>query len=126
MRIKSKRDIVSSMLIFSTLYMFISDNEWYGVNRIKDIVKEEVTRDKVGDDIEKGNVVAIEGLSEFFAKINENKNNMVEENDKVELRVLHELDKKTINKSIYMNIISIDYIFQLLPNVFLDMATFTQ
>jgi len=93
--------VISSMLLFSILYMFISDNEWYGVNRIKDIVKDEVTRDKVGDDIEKGNVVAIEGFSEFFAKIDETDNNMVEEIDKVELQVLNELDKKSINKSIF-------------------------
>ena len=46
--------VIFSMFAFSLVYMFISDNEWYGVNRIKDIVKEEVTRDKLEEDINKG------------------------------------------------------------------------
>lgn len=41
--------VITSMIFFSFVYMFISDDEWYGVNKMKDIVKEEITKDKIED-----------------------------------------------------------------------------
>ena len=41
--------VLISMIFFSFTYMFISDDEWFGVNKIKDIVKDEVVREKVED-----------------------------------------------------------------------------
>lgn len=88
--------VIFSMFAFSLVYMFISDNEWYGVNRIKDIVKEEVTRDKLEEDINKGEVTGIEGFS--IEPVGEN---IVQEIDKVEREVLDELETKKINKSLF-------------------------
>ena len=38
--------VLISMLLFSFIYMLVSDDEWYGINRMKDIVLDEVAREK--------------------------------------------------------------------------------
>ena len=43
--------VILSMIFFSFVYMFVSDDEWHGANKMVDIVKEEAVREKV-DDIE--------------------------------------------------------------------------
>jgi hypothetical protein len=44
--------VLISMLLFSFIYMLVSDDEWYGINRMKDIVRDEVAREKVEEEVQ--------------------------------------------------------------------------
>lgn len=60
--------VISSMLFFSFVYMFVSDDEWFGVNKMKDIVKDEVAREKVEEDIEikQQDTINFQNIEGFF------------------------------------------------------------
>ena len=94
--------VLLNMFIFSILYMFISDDEWFGVNKIKDIVKDEVTREKIDEDknmIESAKIYeGYSNFSQFF--VNEVKTDVIAEIDKVEKDVEIQFNQDTIEKSL--------------------------
>lgn len=94
--------VLLNMFIFSIVYMFISDDEWFGVNKIKDIVKDEATRDKIDEDkniIEGAKIYeGYSNFSEFF--VNEVKTDVIAEIDKVEKDVENQFKQKTIEKTL--------------------------
>ena len=94
--------VLLNMFIFSILYMFISDDEWFGVNKIKDIVKDEATRDKLDEDknmIEGAKIYeGYSNFSQFFD--NEVKTDVIAEIDKVEKDVEIQFNQDTIEKSL--------------------------
>lgn len=51
--------VIFSMIIFSFIYMFINDSEWYGVNQIRETIKDEVMRQKIETDMKKGHVESV-------------------------------------------------------------------
>tara|TARA_A100001015_G_scaffold318385_1_gene438144 strand:+ start:1405 stop:1713 length:309 start_codon:yes stop_codon:yes gene_type:complete len=77
--------LLFSMLIFSFLYMLLSDNDFEGVNKYKEIVKEEVIKNKVQKEI-----------VENFIGLENYKNNLIEE------KIIDKSTKETENIIIIM------------------------
>lgn len=69
--------ILISVVIFSIIYMIIPDDEWIGVNRVREIIEERAIKDKVDEDILKGNIevdieeVGVEGFNNYYDTIKE-------------------------------------------------------
>jgi len=88
--------VLISMLLFSFVYMFVSDDEWYGINRMKDIVRDEVAREKVGEETsEIVNFRNIEGFDNYDNMFqdniqNANESELISEIDKAEEQVENE------------------------------------
>jgi hypothetical protein len=76
--------------------MFVSDDEWYGINRMKDIVRDEVAREKVGEETsEIVNFRNIEGFDNYDNMFqdniqNANESELISEIDKAEEQVENE------------------------------------
>ena len=97
--------VLISMFFFSFTYMFISDDEWFGVNKIKDIVKDEAVREKVEDiEITQKEIINfqnVEGFVDFsnlfdeYKKPTETTAEIISEIGKVE----READKERVIKS---------------------------
>ena len=47
------------MLLFGFIYMLVPDDKWYGINRMKDIVHDEVAREKVEEEVQETNEIII-------------------------------------------------------------------
>lgn len=82
--------ILISVVIFSLIYMIIPDDEWIGVNRVREIIEEKAIKDKVDEDILKGNIevdieeVGVEEFNNYYGTIKEG---FKEVNEKEEVSV---------------------------------------
>ena len=89
--------LLFSMFIFSLIYMLLSDNDFEGVNKYKEIVKEEVIKNKVQKEI-----------VENFIGLENYKNNLYEE--KIIDKTTKEIENKVKNEE--LNIEKVE------PNIF--------
>jgi hypothetical protein len=69
--------ILISVIVFSIIYMIIPDDEWSGVNKVREIIEEKAIKDKVDEDILKGNIevdieeVGVEEFNNYYGNIKE-------------------------------------------------------
>lgn len=87
------------MLFFSIIYMLLEDNHFEGVNKFKEIVKEEVIKDKVQEKIKE----SFNNLNDFYENnkiINSNKKLRKE---KIIEKVTKEGEKETENQELDSN-----------------------
>jgi len=70
--------------------MFVSDDEWYGINKMKDIVRDEVVREKVEEVEETSEIVNFRNIEGF-----DNYDNMFQDNTQKanESELISEIDK---------------------------------
>ena len=82
------------MFIFSLLYMLLDDEHFEGVNKFKEIVKEEVIKDKAKQEIKEN----YDNLKEYYNDnkiINKTKFSENNSNNIVEEKVINEVAKET-------------------------------
>jgi hypothetical protein len=78
--------VLISMLLFSFIYMLVSDDEWYGINKMKDIVRDEVARDKVEEEVQDTEeIVNFRNIEGFDHYDNMFENNTTKSNNEKEL-----------------------------------------
>ena len=102
--------ILSSMLVFSIIYMIFPDEEFSGVNNISEMIKRELLKEKIKKDIkEKSNVI------ETFKDMSMNKYNRVyklnsdsldEKVEKIESQVEDEYTPENVQNTIFQQYFS--------------------
>ena len=80
--------LVLSMVLFSLLYMLLPDNNFEGVNKYKEIIKEEVIKNKVQKEI-----------VENYAELNNYKNDLIENYTKLNSYNNNQIEEKIIDKT---------------------------
>ena len=97
--------ILSSMLVFSILYLLVPDDEFSGVNNISEMIKRELLKEKIKKDIKLKS-----GVIETFTDLGTNKYNHVyklksdtlEENvERIESQVEDEYTPENVQKSVF-------------------------
>ena len=103
--------LIFLMLFFSIIYMLLDDNHFEGVNKFKEIVKEEVIKDKVQEKIKKNfnnlnNFYENNNIKNYNKELKKEKiiENATKEGEKETEK--HELDAANVNPSLtnkYLN-----------------------
>mgnify|MGYP001373472977 CR=1 FL=1 len=83
------------IIFFSLLYMLLDDSHFEGVNKFKEIVKEEVIKDKVKKEIIENfeNIENFRNIENF--ELNENLNKYYKDNTIIKEKVMDEATKST-------------------------------
>lgn len=75
--------IILNMLLFAIIYSFFNDSDWKGLNPVKEVVKDEIIREKAEADLDKDTLnynkglnTGLEGMSNIY--MSNNKNNNIE------------------------------------------------
>ena len=90
--------IIFFMILFSIIYLFFPDEDFSGVNNISELIKNELLKQKVLDDIKNK---ALEPFSDLKNSYKLNENNLVKEVKKIEENVEEEYNPDKVEKSVF-------------------------
>jgi len=94
--------ILSSMFWFSLIYMLYPDEDFTGVNSISELIKKELLKEKVMEDIKKKKEQSATEGFELHVYDYERKNDSIEKDvEKIEETVEEEYTSENIQKSVF-------------------------
>lgn len=70
--------IVLNMLFFAVLYSFFNDSDWKGLNPVKEVVKDEIIREKTEADLSKDTLNYSIGLNTELEGMASSRNNRIQ------------------------------------------------
>ena len=70
--------IVLNMLFFAVLYSFFNDSDWKGLNPVKEVVKDEIIREKTEADLSKDTLNYSIGLNTELEGMDSSRNNRIQ------------------------------------------------
>jgi len=88
--------LIFLMLLFSIIYMLLEDNHFEGVNKFKEIVKEEVIKDKVQEKIKE----SFNNLNDYYENNKIINSNKKLKEEKIIEKVTKEGEKETENQEL--------------------------